>query len=590
MARPFPAPYQRIQFFTAAAILLALGFGVMAWRTAGMERQRAAVRTCAFVGNASIMLTVKARLYLETVAEPIFAAVGGRAPLPSSDSLPGPDVLRAADHTIARCHCAPHLTSFAYFRLGVGPDGAPGALSVTSARLDGPAPRDQDVLGGAHLIDAVMRLVPEFHRTGVVAGGVTETPAPSDSMQAVAVVNPKFDADGRVVAIYGLLVAPDVFAREIVGPVFEHEPVFPTRLALHQGPADTAVRDRNGELANVAVLDNHWTTLYQSGPLVGPAADTPSVSLSKGCVAMAIADPALARLMIHVSPHLPVFQQWIQGTLATAYLPLLALIAAAMLASIAAAGIGARREAELARLRSDFVSNISHELRMPLAQILMSAETLRFARTRSQADHDREADSIVREAHRLTGLVDNALSFSRIEHHNLRVAPQPVDMREEIDEALGALATLATGSRATLSVTAPAEIHALIDRDSFRQVLYNLIENAIKYGPPGQEIHVGAARSDAAPGWTRVWVDDQGPGIPIGDQAVIFDPFVRLERDRTLGIAGSGLGLAVVRHLVDQHGGRIWVESGSRGKGSRFVVEIPDATGARNGSHVSGNC
>jgi signal transduction histidine kinase len=335
-------------------------------------------------------------------------------------------------------------------------------------------------------------------------------------------------------------------------------------------------------------LDRHWTKLYQTGSMVGPAADTPAVSLTKGCVAMAMTDPALAQLMVHVSPHLPVFHEWIQGSLATGYWPLLALIAAAMLASIAAASIGARREAELARLRSDFVSNISHELRMPLAQILMSADTLRFARARSQADYVREADSIVRETHRLKGLVENALSFSRIEHHNMHVTPQPVHLRQEIEEALGILATLATGSHTTINVMAPAELQALFDRDAFRQVLYNLIENAIKYGPPGQTVQVGAARSDDAPGSIRVWVDDEGPGIPAGDESVIFEPFVRLERERTVGIAGSGWGLAVVRHLVDQHGGRIWAEPGPRGRGSRFVVEIPEAIGRRNGSIVSG--
>jgi signal transduction histidine kinase len=580
MARPFPAPFKRIQFFTAAAVVLALAFGVMAWRTAGTERQRVAVRTCAFVGNASIMLVVKSRLRLEAMAEPIFAAVGGRTALAATDSLPSPAVLEVADRALATCHCAPHLTSFGYFRLDIGPDSTPGLLSLDRA-TDHPFPARERVT------EAVTRLLPRIAGAGVTAAAVTASPVDSDSVQAVAVLSPKYDRHGRLIAVYGLLVAPDAFAREVIGPVFEREPVFPSRLALRRASRDASVRDWNGGLANVAVLDRHWTKLYQTGPMVGPAADTPSVSLSKGCVAMAITDPALAQLMVHVSPHLPVFHEWIQGSLATGYLPLLALIAAAMLASIAAASIGARREAELARLRSDFVSNISHELRMPLAQILMSAETLRFARTRSHADHDREADSIVREAHRLTGLVENALSFSRIEHHNMHVAPRPVDVREGIDEALGTLATLATGSQATISATTPQEVHALIDRDAFRQVLYNLIENAIKYGPPGQTIHVGAARSEDTPGWIRIWVDDEGPGIPAGDHDVIFEPFVRLERDRTVAIAGSGLGLAVVRHLVDQHGGRIWVEEGSRGKGSRFVVEIPEATSARNANGAS---
>jgi signal transduction histidine kinase len=559
---------KRIQFFTATAVLLALVFGVTAWHTAGTERERVAQRICAFVGNASIMLAVKSRLRLEALAEPIFAAVRGRTPLAPTESLPSPAALRVADRAVAACHCAPHVASTGFFRLDFHTDGTSGALTFDSAAgRSFPAP--------LRIEEAVERSRRAFATAGVVAAAVTASPIDSDSVQAVAVLSPKYDRTGHLAAVYGFLTSPDAFAREVIGPVFDSEPVFPAQLALTPRNRDASVRDWNANLANLAVLDGHWTTLYQTGPLVGPSADTPAVSLSQGCVAMALPEPALANLMIHVSPRLPVFHEWITGSLAAGYFPLLALIGAAMLASITAAGIGAAREAELARLRSDFVSNISHELRMPLAQILMSAETLQFARTRSPADHEREAESIVRETHRLTGLVENALSFSRIEHHNVHPTPEPLDLREAIDQALAALTPLAAGSRATMCVTAPSGVLAWIGRDALRQVLYNLIDNAIKYGPSGQAILVAVDAPSESPGRIRLAVDDQGPGITRGSETAIFEPFVRLVRDRTSGIAGSGLGLAVVRHLVGQYGGRIWVEAGSRGAGSRFVVELP---------------
>jgi signal transduction histidine kinase len=272
-----------------------------------------------------------------------------------------------------------------------------------------------------------------------------------------------------------------------------------------------------------------------------------------------------------------VYSRWIQSSLVESYLPFLAVLVIAMLASVMAAVAGARREAELARLRADFVSSVSHELRMPLAQILMSGETLRFGRIRSQAEHDAEADSIVREALHLTGLVDNALFFSRIEHHNVSLNPRAVDLHRVVSEAVHGMWLLAEGADVTVTNAVPLYLDAVVDPHAFRQVLVNLLDNAIKYGPPGQEILVGAAASPHDDGRLEVWVDDEGPGVPLAEASSIFEPFIRLERDRNVGIAGSGLGLAVVRHIVEQHGGRIRVEPSGRGTGSRFVVEVSAA-------------
>jgi signal transduction histidine kinase len=275
---------------------------------------------------------------------------------------------------------------------------------------------------------------------------------------------------------------------------------------------------------------------------------------------------------------MPVYNQWIENGLVASYVPSLGVILAAMVASMAAAILFARREAELARLRSDFVSNVSHEMRMPLAQILLSGETLQLGRTRSQAEYNGEADSIVREAHRLAGFVDNVLSFSRIEHNNVQVTPQPIDLYGVVDETIATARTLANGRAVTVTSTIARDVDAFVDPDALRQVLYNLLENAIKYGPVGQRIIVGAAPSTTVADRIEVWVDDEGPGVPVHATSAVFEPFVRLDRDRDAGIAGSGLGLAVVRFIIEQHGGRVRIEPGSRGRGTRFVIEIP-ATG-----------
>ena len=106
-------------------------------------------------------------------------------------------------------------------------------------------------------------------------------------------------------------------------------------------------------------------------------------------------------------------------------------------------------------------------------------------------------------------------------------------------------------------------------------MLLNLLDNAVKYGPDGQTVTVGCQAGD--PGRVRVYVSDQGPGVPEADRERVWERFWRLERDRGSAIAGTGIGLSVVRELAALHGGRSWVEQGSQG-GCRFVIELPTAS------------
>jgi signal transduction histidine kinase len=114
---------------------------------------------------------------------------------------------------------------------------------------------------------------------------------------------------------------------------------------------------------------------------------------------------------------------------------------------------------------------------------------------------------------------------------------------------------------------------APVDKSALRQTLLNLLDNAVKYGPTAQTVVVAMA---AEHGLVRVAVEDEGPGIALAERDRIWTPFYRLERDANSAVAGSGIGLAVVRELVTQHGGRVWVERGRTG-GARFVVELPGA-------------
>ena len=239
---------------------------------------------------------------------------------------------------------------------------------------------------------------------------------------------------------------------------------------------------------------------------------------------------------------------------------------------VAAAFFQLRREAELSRLRADFVSGVSHELRTPLAQIRMFAETLLLGRVRTEEERLRSLQIIVNESQRLTHQVGNVLLYSQSERERINVSRESIDVGDLVDEVAEVFRPLATKAKAHLSVTTTPGLVAEVDGELVRQVLLNLLDNATKYGPAGQTIVIGAGH---APG-SRVllWVEDEGPGIAQEDRSRIWEPYYRLSRDRGSAVAGSGIGLAVVRQIMDALGGVAGVESADGG-GTRFVLEIP---------------
>jgi signal transduction histidine kinase len=207
-----------------------------------------------------------------------------------------------------------------------------------------------------------------------------------------------------------------------------------------------------------------------------------------------------------------------------------------------------RRELLLARTRSDFIAGVSHDLRMPLAQILIAGETLALRRERDETERLALSGSIVREARRLVSLVENVLLFSR---------SGAVDLRPRLERL-------------------PAAIAVLGDRRLVRQALVNLVDNALKYGATGQRIQLVADRP--SPDWVRLSVTDEGDGIPRGERERVFEPYARLEHDQTSERTGTGLGLAVVRHIAQVCGGRVWLEDAPVGRGTRVVLELRSAS------------
>ena len=315
------------------------------------------------------------------------------------------------------------------------------------------------------------------------------------------------------------------------------EPLGPGSLAVEAG-GDTV-------LGGLAPERSVRLTVRPGGPLEGLAI---TVALGPGQI-----PPALRFLGSRT-------QLWQNGVLLLATLVVLLL----------AVG-GSRRELQLARARSDFVAGVSHELRMPLAQVLLAGETLMLRRERDESDRLRLADSIVREAQRLIALVDNVLLFSRAGAVPEQPRLEPVAADALLREVAGAVRLSAEDAGQTVEPQPANGLAVQGHARLLRQALLNLVDNALKYGAPGQHILLSAV--PGSPGRVRLQVQDQGPGVPAKQRSRMFEPYERLERDQASERTGSGLGLAVVRQIAGACRGTVWLED-APGGGTRAVLEL----------------
>ena len=223
------------------------------------------------------------------------------------------------------------------------------------------------------------------------------------------------------------------------------------------------------------------------------------------------------------------------------------------------------------QLKDDFVATVSHELRTPLAAIYGSAETIRHRATLDPGDRDQLLTVISQESERLARVVEEILLAGQIDSQRLQLAKARIDAAELAEEVVARMKPNARND-VEVSVVAPETLPPLsTDPDKFRQVLLNLVENAIKYSPDGGVVEVKLEPRDSH---LSIAVRDEGLGIPAGEQRLIFDKFYRVDPNLTRGVGGTGLGLYVCRELVRLMGGRIWVES-VHGEGSTFFVDLP---------------
>ncbi len=232
----------------------------------------------------------------------------------------------------------------------------------------------------------------------------------------------------------------------------------------------------------------------------------------------------------------------------------------------------ATHEADMARLKSEFVSNVSHELKTPLALIRLFGETLELDQVKDAEKRKKFSGIIARESQRLSYLIDNVLNFSKIESGQKEYTFDKEDLVTIVSSTLESYKFYLKDHGFEIDVSVPeSPVFIKVDKDAISQALLNLLSNAEKYSKERKYIGVKVIPKDE-----EVWIviEDKGPGIPKLSLKHIFDKFYRAEHIAAQDVQGSGLGLPIVKHIVESHGGRIDVES-EVGEGSRFTIKLP---------------
>ncbi|MCX6537421.1 MAG: HAMP domain-containing sensor histidine kinase [Acidobacteria bacterium] len=243
------------------------------------------------------------------------------------------------------------------------------------------------------------------------------------------------------------------------------------------------------------------------------------------------------------------------------------------------------RQRRLGEMKSNFVASVSHELRAPIASVTLMAESLERGTIEPGERRQEYLRVIGQECRRLSSLVENLLDFSRIDRGRRQYSFEPADLPALVVQTADVMRPYAAQRHVSLvcqTATDDAEPPQMsVDREALQQALVNLVDNAIKHSPAGADVLLGLevdadeATSDTRrPVRVRLFVTDHGPGIPADEQTRIFEPFYRRGSELRRETQGIGIGLSIVKHVAEAHGGRVVVRS-SPGSGSRFTIELP---------------
>jgi signal transduction histidine kinase len=528
-----------------AAIAVPCALGLEAWNAARRHRQAAerALRDYAEFAALNYRQRIVGRLFAPVTS--VFRPLGNPRGSHADGPLPPASILRRAVELSSRCpECGLPFEPSYYFRLtlvdsslevdGAQPTPARRAFLIADLSLlgDPDEPRDWDVTSTFDTLAGVPEMIYVTLRRG---------------------------PNGVPRAVYGFAVPMAAVLDFALRPALTGPPLLP--LPARASPLNTSVVSVELTLRRSTrrlSISPHRKPLTYSAVLGG------GLFLGGWDIRVALDPETAPPLLI--------------GGLPPSRGPLLLTLVGITVALIGATLFVAWRALELARLRENFVAGVSHELRTPLAQILLFGETLSHGRVDSRREVRSGARIIVSEARRLMHLVDNVLSFGRgawssrgaraTTLHDQALAPI-------VRETISAFAPMAATTGTRVRLVRADDVVVPTDRDAVRQILLNLLDNAAKYGPPGQTIRVAVSAEE---GRARLTVDDDGPGVPPPQREQVWNPFVRLQRDIDAHIAGSGIGLSVVRDLVGRLGGSARIEDVPNGAGgARVVVEFPIA-------------
>lgn len=230
---------------------------------------------------------------------------------------------------------------------------------------------------------------------------------------------------------------------------------------------------------------------------------------------------------------------------------------------------------ELENTRRDFVANVSHELRTPLSLIKGFTETLMDGAVDDPKKSREFLQTIDKHADRLRYLIDDLLTLAQLDSGRLAMNRQPTNLRALAERVEDDLRARAAKRSIELKTDIPVDLHLDADGDRLQQAVFNLVDNAIKYGRTGGTVTIKGRVSTQ--GMAEVAVTDDGEGIPAESVEQVFERFFRVDKARSRETGGTGLGLAIVKHIVHSHGGKVRLQS-QIGKGARFILNLPLAT------------
>ena len=537
---------------TIAILVLTAGLaGVLAhqaWSAAHAHRTTAegAIRDYAEFAAWEFSLSVKEDLY-ETLVY-VFSPVNSKYPLAPGAKLPPPSIVsgKALGEKAVCMEKSPY-----FFRLD---------LPAKRLVIDGEAPSAEMQRWIRDTILADLEWYTKDWHHSTVTGKI-------DGRPRSLVYQVKWRKDGMPAAAYGFPMCLSAAQEWSFAKTMKSSRLLPPSLT-HSLPNDT--------MMSVVISDKSGRELWRTRQQYGDAHSGSSEVPSFGLVTKVSLNPRYADAMVI-------------GGLPRSRVPLLLGVLAAALGLALVGVMQLRREDQLARLRGDFIASVSHELRTPLAQLRMFAETLLLGRVRSDQERQRSLEIVDQEARRLSHLVENILQFSRAERHAIRLARADETLAPHVRTAIEVFDPIARARGVQVSTALDESIRASVDAGAMRQVLLNLLDNAVKYGPMGQEVRVTLRRWPEGH-FAQIVVDDQGPGVPENRRRHVWAPFYRLDRDASSAVAGSGIGLSVVSELATMHGGSSWVESRPDGPGARFVVLLPlcDASNGKGGNGGDG--